>query len=130
MSEADLLIRLEGLVAAFNRHDVEGVLTYFADDAVMELPQGPQPWGSRYAGKDAVRAGVAERFAGLPDVHYAQVEHAVADRLGISRWTLTGSPPHGDPVEFRGCDFYQFDGAGRVIRKDSYRKSRSDGLDR
>ena len=34
---------------AFNRHDVDGVMAFFADDAVFETPKGPDPLGSRFA---------------------------------------------------------------------------------
>ena len=29
-----------------------------------------KPWGTRYIGKDAVRAGLSARFETTPDVHY------------------------------------------------------------
>ncbi|CAN5280595.1 hypothetical protein BH10PSE18_BH10PSE18_13700 [soil metagenome] len=117
-----LLARLEGLADAFNRHDADAVLSFFADDCVMELPQGPDPWGRRCVGRAAVHAGVSARFAGLPDVHYGNVAHCVVGQLGISRWTVSGTTPAGESVCADGCDFYFFDTRARVTRKDSYWK--------
>ena len=65
---------LEAIAEAFNRHDVDAILAYFAEDAVFESPKGPEPWGRRYVGRVEVREGFAARFAGIPDVHYGDVD--------------------------------------------------------
>jgi len=36
---------LKAFLEAFNRHDLEAIVEYFADDCVMDLPRGPYPWG-------------------------------------------------------------------------------------
>jgi len=95
-------------------------MSFFAEDCVLEMPRGPDPWGTRYIGRDAVRRGLAGRFAGLPDVHYGNAEHFVdeAAGTGISKWTVTGTGADGRRVEARGCDFYTFRD-GKVVCKDS-----------
>lgn len=98
-------------------------MALFADDCVLEMPRGREPWGSRHTGKAEVRAAFAGRFAGLPDVHYGDVEHFVdeAGSTGMSKWLLTGTAPDGSRRRVRGCDFYTFRD-GMVVRKDSYWK--------
>jgi len=120
---ADIREKLVGLCEAFNAHDLDRIMTFFADDCVLEMPRGPQPWGARFEGKPAVRQALASRFQGLPDVHYGNDEHFVdADReTGMSQWTLTGTMRDGKRLEVRGCDFYTFRG-DQVVRKDSYWK--------
>ena len=120
---ADIRGRLLDLCEAFNAHDLDRIMAFFADDCVLEMPRGPDPWGTRLEGRQAVRNGLASRFEGLPDVHYGSPEHFVdADRqTGISKWTLTGTARDGRRLEVRGCDFYTFRD-GRVTRKDSYWK--------
>jgi steroid delta-isomerase-like uncharacterized protein len=119
----DIREKLVGLCAAFNAHDLDRIMQFFADDCVLEMPRGPSPWGARHEGRDAVRRGLASRLEGLPDVHYTDAEHFVdADRqTGISKWTLTGTARDGQRIEVRGCDFYSFRD-GQVTRKDSYWK--------
>lgn len=116
-----ILAALRSLADAFNDHDLDRIIEHFADDAVLEMPRGPDPWGSRFTGKAAVRAGLAARFAGLPDVHYCGAVHAVAGDTGTSRWTVTGTTPDGRKVRANGCDFYTFRD-GLVVKKDSYWK--------
>lgn len=112
---------LERVLAAFNRHDLEAIMTFFTEDAVMEMPRGSDPWGSRFTGKAAVREGLAGRFAGLPDVHYSEDRHWVCGDRGVSEWLLTGTTTAGDRIAVRGCDLFQFRG-GLISRKDSFWK--------
>ena len=65
----------EGLLNAFNAHDLDAVMEFFSDDCSLDMPRGPEPWGQRFVGKAAVREGLATRFWGLPDVHYGDARH-------------------------------------------------------
>lgn len=112
---------LQRLVDAFNAHDLDAVMGFFADDPVLELPRGPHPWGRRFQGREAVRAGLASRFAGIPDVHYGDDRHWVSGDRGCSEWLLTGTTLQGERVEVRGCDLFEFRG-DKIARKDSYWK--------
>jgi ketosteroid isomerase-like protein len=119
----DIRSTLKDLCNAFNAHDLDRIMSFFADDCVLEMPRGDRPWGSRFEGKQNVRAALATRFEGLPDVHYGNEEHFVdaSANTGMSKWLLTGTRRDGVRVEVRGCDFYTFRD-GKVIRKDSYWK--------
>jgi ketosteroid isomerase-like protein len=112
---------LQAITAAFNAHDLDAIMAFFADDCSFDLPRGPDPWGRRFVGKAAVRAGLATRFKGLPDVHYSDDRHWFNGNLGVSEWLLTGTAADGVRIEVRGCDHWEFRD-GKVIRKDSYWK--------
>jgi ketosteroid isomerase-like protein len=119
----DIRSMLTELCDAFNAHDLDRIMRFFADDCVLEMPRGPHPWGARFEGRERVREGLASRFEGLPDVHYGDDEHFVdeAAQTGISKWTLTGTTREGRRIEVRGCDFYSFRD-GKAVRKDAYWK--------
>jgi ketosteroid isomerase-like protein len=119
----DIRSTLKEICEAFNAHDLDRIMAFFSDDCVLEMPRGNKPWGSRFEGKRNVRAALATRFEGLPDVHYRNDEHFVdsAANTGISKWILTGTTPEGARTEVHGCDFYTFQD-GKVIRKDAYWK--------
>jgi ketosteroid isomerase-like protein len=112
---------LEAITDAFNSHDLDAIMAFFAEDCSLDMPKGPEPWGRRYSGKAAVREGLATRFAGLPDAHYGEGRHWVSGDFGVSEWLLTGTAADGSRVRVRGCDHWEFRG-GKVIRKDSYWK--------
>ena len=48
---------LTRLLAAFNAHDLDAIMGFFAEDCVLETPRGEHPWGTRFEGRDAVRDG-------------------------------------------------------------------------
>jgi ketosteroid isomerase-like protein len=112
---------LEAITSAFNAHDLDAIMEFFAEDCSLDMPRGPDPWGQRLEGKAAVREGLASRFEGLPDVHYSEGRHWVSGDLGVSEWLLTGTRVHGEAVRVRGCDHWTFR-AGKIVRKDSYWK--------
>lgn len=119
--EENIITALDGLASAFNAHDIDAILGFFAEECSLDLPRGPEPHGTRYMGRDEVRRGLMTRFESTPDVHYGEVENFVCGNTGISKWLLTGTTPAGEKVRVRGCDFYTFQD-GRVVRKDSYWK--------
>jgi ketosteroid isomerase-like protein len=112
---------LERLLDAFNAHDIDAVTTFFADDCILEMPRGPDPWGRRLEGREEVREGLASRFAGIPDVHYADDRHWLVGDRGCSEWLLTGTSAGGERIAVRGCDLFEFR-QGKIVRKDSYWK--------
>lgn len=115
---------LREVLEAFNRHDLEAIMSYFGEDAVFDTPRGPDPWGRRFVGKEDVRRGLAARFEGIPDVHYGDDDHFASGDRGMSEWTITGTTVEGVTVEVRGCDIWTFDADGLITRKDSFWKIR------
>jgi ketosteroid isomerase-like protein len=112
---------LKAITDAFNRHDLDAIVSFFTDDAVFESPRGPDPFGRRFEGKSAVREGLAARFTGIPDVHYGDDDHFISGDRGASEWTLTGTTTDGLRLEVRGCDLWTFRD-GLVAKKDSFWK--------
>jgi ketosteroid isomerase-like protein len=112
---------LKTLLDAFNRHDLDRIMEFFSEDATFDMPRGAQPWGTRYAGKEEVRRGLASRFSGIPDVHYDDDRHWVSGNRAASEWLLTGTSATGEKIRVRGCDLFEIR-KGKIIRKDSYWK--------
>ena len=112
---------LQAFLAAFNDHDVDAVMAFFADDCIFDAPRGPAPGGRHLVGKTNVREGIQARFDGIPDVHYDEDRHWVCGERGVSEWTLRGTDVSGSPVEVRGCDLFEFRD-GKIRRKDSFWK--------
>lgn len=112
---------LKGFLEAFNRHDLDDIMDYFAEDCIFYMPCGHAPRGTCYEGKEAVRAALATRFNGLPDANYGEDSHWVLGRFGVSEWTLTGTATSGEKVAVRGVDLLEFN-HGLIARKDSFWK--------
>lgn len=115
---------LREVLEAFNRHDLEAIMSHFGEDCVFESPRGPERWGRRFAGKEEVRQGLAARFEGIPDVRYSDDDHFACGDRGVSEWTISGTTVEGERIEVRGCDVWTFGGDGKITRKDSFWKIR------
>jgi steroid delta-isomerase-like uncharacterized protein len=124
VTKHDQLSVLREVIAAFNRHDLDAIMSHFAEDCVFDAPRGPDRGGRRFVGKKEVRRGLAARFEGIPDVHYDDDDHFVCGARGVSEWTLTGTTVDGVAVDVRGCDVWTFDADGLITRKDSFWKIR------
>jgi ketosteroid isomerase-like protein len=121
MNDSVSIDTLKAFLDAFNRHDLDGIMSFFGDHPVFDFPRGPHPWGSRAEGREEVRRLLATRFEGLPNVHYSDDQHFVSGRRGVSEWLLTGTTREGKEIRVQGCDLFQFEG-GKISRKDSYWK--------
>jgi len=112
---------LEAIMKAFNAHDLDAIMDFFAEDCAFDASRGPEPCGQRLVGKAAVREGLAARFSGMPDVHYDADRHWVSGDLAVSEWLVTGTTTAGKKVRVRGCDHWEFRG-DKIVRKDAYWK--------
>jgi ketosteroid isomerase-like protein len=112
---------LKAVLAGFNAHDLDAIMEFFAEDCELCMPRGKEPWGQRFTGKAAVRAALATRFDGIPDVHYGDDDHWVAGNRGVSTWLLTGTTRAGQSIRVRGLDLWEF-ANGKIVKKDSYWK--------
>ncbi len=119
---AEDTLPLEAILDAFNSHDVDAVMSFFADDCVMDMPRGPAPGGRLLVGKEQVRSGVQARFDGIPDIHYADDGYWSCGNRAVSEWTIRGTQVTGEPIEVRGCDLFEFTDDGKISRKNSYWK--------
>jgi steroid delta-isomerase-like uncharacterized protein len=114
---------LQAFADAWNRHDVDGIMSFMTDDCVFEASAGPDACGTRSMGREAVRAEFAEVWMAFPDAHWGNARHFVQGDRGVSEWTFTGTRVDGTRMEVNGCDLFTFRG-GKIALKNSYRKNR------
>ncbi len=112
---------LEEIGDAFNRHDVDGIVSFFADDGVFDKPVGPEIHGARVSGRAAVAEEFAALFMAIPDIHWEGSANWVSGNMGCSQWRRTGTGKNGEKLDWLGCDLFTFRD-GKVIKKDSYFK--------
>ena len=114
---------LQAFAEAWNRHDVDALMSFMSHDCVFEASAGPEACGTRYVGSEAVRAGYAEVWATFPDARWDDARHFVFGDRGLSEWTFRGTRRDGTRVEVHGCDLFTFR-EGKITLKNSYRKNR------
>ena len=115
---------LEAFGDGWNRHDVDYLMTFMADDCVFETTAGPEACGKRFAGRAEVREAFAGVFKRFPDVHFGNARHFVSGDRGLSEWLFTGTTPDGKRIEVNGVDVFTFKG-DKIAVKSSYFKNRT-----
>jgi ketosteroid isomerase-like protein len=113
------LAAVEKFNAAFNRHDVEGVMNAMTEDCLFENTN-PPPDGSRYVGAAAVRAYWEKFFASNPDAVFESEDTFAAGDRCVVRWTYRKTKD-GKPWHLRGVDVFKVRD-GKVAEKLSYVK--------
>lgn len=113
---------LKDYLDAWNRHDVDALMSQMADDCSFETPS-PAPGGQRHEGREAVRQGFQHVFDMIPDVQFVNDVHFVAadGTAAVSEWTLVGTHRKRGPIEARGCDLFKLRG-DKIVEKRSYLK--------
>jgi ketosteroid isomerase-like protein len=110
--------------AAWNSHDIDRLMSLFADDCVFEASGGPESHGRRFVGRSQVRIAFADVFESIPDANWGDGRHfVISEDYGVSEWRLTGTLLDGSRVDVLGCDFLTARN-DKIVRKNSFRKQR------
>jgi len=105
---------------AFNREDIDEVMSYFAEGAIYDEFNG-----ARSEGRAAIRAAFEPQFAGAFGTmrfHTEDVFLDVAAGKALIRWTLTLEEP-ARAGAYRGLDILHFAG-GKLTEKHTYCKAK------
>ena len=109
---------------AWNSHDVDRLMSLFADDCVFEPPARSEYCGTRFSGRAGEEARSQACSSRCP-ANWGDGRHFVIARdYGVSEWRLTGTLLDGTRVDVLGCDFVTVRD-GKIVRKNSFRKQRA-----
>lgn len=105
---------------AFNRDDLDGVMSYIAENAVYDEFNG-----QRSEGRAAIRAAFEPQFAGRFGRMRFRQEELIVDAENSSAmisWTCTleSADRFGG---WRGLDNLFYDEHGKIVRKETYAKT-------
>jgi len=74
---------LKAIADAFNAHDLDAIMEFFADDCSLTCPVVRSPGGSALRAKPPC-ARFGHTLQSLPDVHYSDDRHWVSGNMGVS----------------------------------------------
>ncbi len=114
---------LAAFAEAWNRHDVDGLMSFMHDDCVFEASAGGEACGARHAGREAVAKTFAAAWSTVRDAQWENDRHFVHGDFGVSQWTFTGTAPDGSRIETDGVDVFTFKD-GKILVKNAFRKTR------
>ena len=108
---------------AWNRHDLDALMSFMHDDCVFMTAAGADACGTRHHGRAAVRAAFAAAWAAVPDARWDDGKHHAAGDFGVSTWTFRGTAADGSRIETDGVDLFKFQD-GKILVKNAFRKHR------
>ena len=114
---------LEAFSDAWNRHDIDALMSFMTDDCVFETAAGSEACGTRHVGTQAVRQAFAMAWQTVPDAQWRNGVHHVMGDFGVSEWTFTGTAADGSGIEVNGVDLFTFRD-GKIAVKNVFRKAR------
>jgi len=115
---------------AWNRHDVDAILSMHTDDSVFEN----HVTGDVNVGREAIGRAITGIFSVFPDLEFEGRRQYIREDLVVQEWTARGThlgkmtrasievEPTGRTVEYRGMDVIPIRD-GLVARKDVYSDS-------
>ncbi|AEI80804.1 hypothetical protein CNE_2c18480 [Cupriavidus necator N-1] len=114
---------LQAFNDAWNRHDIEALMRFMADDCAFHGVAGPDLLGRSFIGREAVREGFQLAWQTFPDAQWVDGDHFVVGDRGVSESTFRGTRADGARIEARMVDVFTFRD-GKIAVKNAYRKDR------
>ena len=108
---------------AWNRHDLPALMSFMHADCVFDTAAGPEAFGTRHTGHEAVAEAFASAWKNFPDAQWRNGRHMVMGDRGMSEWTFTGTALDGTRSESDGVDLFTFKD-GKILVKNVFRKAR------
>ena len=108
---------------AWNRHDIDALMSFMTEDCIFQTAGGPDACGTRHVGAAAVREAFPAAWKTMPDAQWRNGKHFVQGDFGVSEWTFTGTAADGTRVEVDGVDLFSFKN-GKIHLKNVFRKTR------
>ena len=114
---------LAAFAEAWNRHDLDALMGFMADDCAFHATAGPDELGRSFVGREAVRQGFELAWQTFPDAAWLDGDHFVAGDRGVSESTFCGTKADGTRIEARMVDVFTFRD-GKIAVKNAFRKDR------
>ncbi|HYC42231.1 MAG TPA: nuclear transport factor 2 family protein [Noviherbaspirillum sp.] len=114
---------LQDFNAAWNRHDIDALMSFMAHDCEFHAVAGPDLMGRSFIGREAVRAGFQLAWQSFPDASWVNGVHFVCGDRGVSESTFLGTRADGLRIEARMVDVFTFH-EGKIAVKNAFRKDR------
>lgn len=115
---------LHTITDAYNRNDIDLVMSFFADDAVFDHAAGPDINGTRFSGLDTIRGIFEGLFNNVESVKWTPIDTRVYGDKAYCEFHRVAKLKSGEIQDFLSIDILTFR-EGLIIHKDTYYKNRT-----
>jgi ketosteroid isomerase-like protein len=112
---------LEDFSAAWNKHDIDALMSFMTEDCIFETAAGSHVYGNRFTGHEQVRKAFESAWTQFPDAQWLDASHFVFGDNGVSEWRFCGTDLKGVKFEANGVDLFTFRD-GKIFKKNVFRK--------
>jgi len=115
-------------IELFDKKDLQGLMTMYAENCVNAQPHLPQP----IKGKKATEEDLNGFFKAFPDSKIVATQTVTSGDTLAMEWSYTGTqtgalvgpagtiPPSGKRVSIKGAEFIRFDSQGLIVDERGY----------
>ena len=114
---------LHAFTAAWNRHDIDALMSFMSTDCEFHAVAGPDVLGRSFIGRTAVREGFQMAWQTFPDASWTDATAFACGDRGVAESTFSGTRADGMRVVARMVDVFTFSG-GKIKVKNAFRKDR------
>ena len=115
---------LDAITDAYNRNDIDAVMSFFAEDAVFDHAAGPNNNGTRFEGLETIRGIFQGLFNNVESVQWKLIDTRVSGDKAYCEFHRIAKLKSGEVQDFLSIDVLTFRD-GLIIHKDTYYKNRT-----
>ena len=115
---------LDQITDAYNRNDIDAVMSFFADDAVFDHAAGPDINGARFSGLDTIRGIFQGLFDNVESVQWTPIDTRISGDKAYCMFHRLAQLKSGEVQDFLSIDILTFRD-GLIIHKDTFYKNRT-----
>jgi len=115
---------LDAITDAYNRNDIDAVMSFFAEDAIFDHAAGPNINGTRFVGLVTIRGIFQGLFNNVESVQWTPIDTRVSGDKAYCEFHRIAKLKSGEVQDFLSIDILTFRD-GLIIHKDTYYKNRT-----
>ena len=114
---------LDAITDAYNRNDIDDVMSFFAEDAVFDHAAGTEINGTRFEGLETIRSIFEGLFNNVERVNWTPIDTRISGDKAYCEFHRVAQLKSGETQDFLSIDVLTFR-EGLIVHKDTFYKNR------
>ena len=115
---------LDAITDAYNRNDIDDVMSFFAEDAVFDHAAGTEINGTRFEGLKTIRSIFEGLFNNVDSVKWTPIDTRISGDKAYCEFHRVAQLKSGETQDFLSIDVLTFR-EGLIVHKDTFYKNRT-----
>ena len=115
---------LDEITDAYNRNDIDAIMSFFSEDAVFDHAVGPDINGTSFTGLDTIRGILQGLFDNVQRVNWKPIDTRVSGDKAYCEFHRVAILKSGEIQDFLSVDVLTFR-EGLIVHKDTFYKNRT-----